>query len=97
MIYAKAGALFRSTDGGTTWARFFPSAVAKITMGDDQAGHTFHLASGPLGDIGAMAIDPEDSRALYLALDSTLWTSADGGAAWREGRRPSRPSATDVD
>src|SRR5512147_1839215 len=25
LIYAKAGALFRSSDGGTTWARFFPS------------------------------------------------------------------------
>lgn len=90
VIYAKAGALFRSTDGGTTWARFFPSAVAKITMGDDHAGHTFHLASGPLGDIGAMAIDAADSRALYLALDSTLWTSSDGGATWRAADLPGR-------
>jgi len=83
VIYAKAGALFRSADGGTTWARFFPRTVAKITMGDDHASHTLHVASGPRGDIGAMAIDPGDSRALYLAIDSALWTSPDGGATWR--------------
>jgi len=84
VIYAKAGALFRSTDGGTTWARFFPGTVAKVTMGDDHASHKFHVASGPRGDIGAMAIDPKDSRALYLAIDSALWTSGDGGTTWRK-------------
>lgn len=84
VIYAKAGALFRSADGGTTWARFFPSTVAKITMGDDHASHTLPVASGPRGDIGAMAIDPEDSRALYLVLDLAVWTSADGDATWQK-------------
>ena len=83
-IYAKAGALFRSTDGGTTWARFFPGTVAKVTMGDGHASHTFHVASGPRGDIGTMAIDPGDSRALYLTIDSALWTSPDRGATWRK-------------
>jgi photosystem II stability/assembly factor-like uncharacterized protein len=84
VIYAKAGALFRSSDGGATWVRFFPSAVAKVTMGDDHASHTLHGASDPHGDIGAMAIDPEDSRVLYLGLDLALWTSADGGATWQK-------------
>src|SRR5205809_1049959 len=84
VIYAQAGALFRSSDGGRTWARFFPSAVAKITMGDDHAGLRLHVASGPRGDVGAMAIDPGDSRVLYLAIDSALWTSPDGGARWRK-------------
>jgi photosystem II stability/assembly factor-like uncharacterized protein len=84
VIYAKAGALFRSTDGGMTWARFFPGTVAKVTMGDDHASHKFHVASGPRGDIGAMAIDPKDSRTLYLAIDSALWTSSDGGTTWRK-------------
>jgi photosystem II stability/assembly factor-like uncharacterized protein len=84
VIYAKAGALFRSADGGTTWARFFPSTVAKITMGEDHASHTLHVASGPRGDIGAMAIDPGDSRVLYLALDLAVWNSADGGATWQK-------------
>src|SRR5882724_4539832 len=84
VIYAKAGALFRSSDGGTTWARFLPKTVAKITMGDDHASHTLHGASGPQGDVGAMAIDPADSRVLYVAIDSALWTSPDGGATWRK-------------
>jgi photosystem II stability/assembly factor-like uncharacterized protein len=84
VIYAKAGALFRSADGGQTWARFFPATVTRITMGDDHASHTLHVSSGPRGDIGAMAIDPEDSRVLYLAIDSALWTSIDGGATWRK-------------
>src|SRR5213083_3078034 len=47
VIYAQAGALFRSSDGGRTWARFFPSAVAKITMGDDHAGLTVMSAQWP--------------------------------------------------
>lgn len=84
VIYATAGALFRSADGDTTWARFFPSTVAKTTMGDDHASHTLHVTGGPRGDIGAMAIDPEDSRALYLVLDLALWTCADGGATWQK-------------
>lgn len=85
VIYAKtAWALFRSSDGGTTWARFFPKTVTKITMGNDHAGPTLHVAGGPRGDIGAMAIDPADSRVLYLALDAVLWTSSDGGATWRK-------------
>jgi hypothetical protein len=84
VIYAKAGAVFRSTDAGTTWARFFPSTVTRITMGDDHAAPTLHVAGGPRGEIGAMAIDPGDSRVLYLAIESALWTSLDGGATWQK-------------
>lgn len=92
LIYAKAGALFRSSDGGTTWARFFPSAITKITMGDDHASPTYHVAGGPRGEVGAMAIDPEDSRVLYLAIGSGLWLSRDGGAGWQAaGELPARP------
>jgi hypothetical protein len=80
VIYAKAGALFRSTDGGTSWTRFFPSTVTKITMGDDHAAPTLHVAGAPRGEIGAMAIDPGDSRVLYLAIESALWTSPNRGA-----------------
>jgi photosystem II stability/assembly factor-like uncharacterized protein len=83
VIYAKAGALFRSSDGGMTWARFLPSTIEKITMGDDHASHILHGASGPRGDVGAMAIDPADPRVLYLAIDSALWTSPDGGGMWQ--------------
>jgi photosystem II stability/assembly factor-like uncharacterized protein len=83
VIYAKAGgALFRSADGGSTWTRFFPRAIEKITMGNDHAGQTLHVASGPRGNTRAMAIDPGDSGRLYLVIDSALWTSSDAGATW---------------
>jgi photosystem II stability/assembly factor-like uncharacterized protein len=84
VIYAKAGALFRSADGGSTWARFLPSTVARVTMGDDHASLTLHGGSEPRGDVGAMAVDSADSRVLYLAIGAALWTSADGGATWRK-------------
>ena len=84
LIYAKAGALFRSSDRGATWARFFPSAITKITMGDDHASPMFHVARGARGEVGAMTIDPEDSRVVYVSIDSVLWVSHDGGASWRE-------------
>ncbi len=84
VIYANAGALFRSTDGGRTWARFFPSTITKITMGDDHAAPTLQVASGPRGEIGAMAIDPSDSRVMHLGIESALWTSLDGGATWQK-------------
>jgi hypothetical protein len=35
VMYASAGALFRSSDGGSTGARLLPDNVERITMGDD--------------------------------------------------------------
>jgi photosystem II stability/assembly factor-like uncharacterized protein len=91
VIYAAAGALFRSADGGTTWSRIFPGAVDRVTMGNDHAGLTLHVTAGPSGAIGAMAIDPDDARVLYLAVDARLVTSRDGGATWQNaGGLPGR-------
>ena len=91
VIYAKAEALFRSSDGGTTWARFLPTTVTKITMGNDHAAPTYHAAGGPRGNVDAMAVDPGDSHVLYLAIDTTVWTSPDGGTTWRrDGALPGR-------
>jgi photosystem II stability/assembly factor-like uncharacterized protein len=53
-------------------------------MAGDHASLTLHVAGGPQGDIGAMAIDPADSRVLYVTTDSGLWTSLDGGATWQK-------------
>ena len=84
VIYAQAGALFRTSDGGATWSRFLPREVQSVTMGDDHASARLHTAGGePAGNATAMAIDPEDSRILYLATGATLWTSYDTGGTWQ--------------
>jgi photosystem II stability/assembly factor-like uncharacterized protein len=84
VIYAKALGIFRSTDGGDTWTRFFPRDVRKITMGDDHASGRILSDAQPAGEVTAMAIDPADSRSLYFALGAALWTSSDAGRAWRK-------------
>ena len=94
VIYAQSAALFRSADGGETWRMLLPrpEAIRKITMGDDHAGatiHVSHVPDVPRGQVKALAIDPDDSRLLYLATGdqakSTLWNSPDWGATWRRG------------
>ncbi len=84
VIYAKAGGIFRSGDAGATWQRFFPHDVRQITMGDDHASPTILGAGEPGRDVTAMAIDPADSRSLYLALGAALWTSFDAGGTWQK-------------
>jgi photosystem II stability/assembly factor-like uncharacterized protein len=85
-IYAGAGGggLFRSGDAGASWKRFFPRQVEKITMGDDHASGYLYTTGQPRGEVTAMAIDPADSRSLYLALGSALWTTVDTGATWQK-------------
>jgi photosystem II stability/assembly factor-like uncharacterized protein len=62
-------------------------------MGDDHAGGRLQTAGGPNGNASALAIDPEDSRILYLILDATLWTSYNGGGDWQKsGDLPGRAS-----
>jgi len=86
VIYAKAGVLYRSADQGATWKVLLPrpSAIEKITTGDDHASENYHLREEPGGEITAMAIDPEDSRLLYLGIDNGFWSSSDSGATWRK-------------
>jgi hypothetical protein len=85
-IYAQAEALFRSLDGGDSWSMILPrpDSVSRISMSDDHAGLTLHVKDGPRGAASALAIDPGNSDVLYAAVRNTLWTSADGGATWRE-------------
>ena len=91
VIYAQAAGLFRSADGGESWRMLLPrpEAIRKITMGDDHASATIHVSPGPdvpRGEVKALAIDPDDSRRLYLATEenakTTLWISPDWGATW---------------
>src|ERR1035441_1404341 len=84
VIYANAVGVFRSGDAGATWRRYFPRDVQKITMGDDHASGLLHTTGEPSGDVTAIAIDPADSRAHYLALGTALWNSFDAGATWQK-------------
>jgi photosystem II stability/assembly factor-like uncharacterized protein len=86
VIYAKAGILYRSPDKGATWKTLLPrpSTIEKITVGDDHASENYHLREEPRGEINAMALDPEDSRSLYLGIDNGFWSSTDTGVTWRK-------------
>jgi photosystem II stability/assembly factor-like uncharacterized protein len=79
VLYAKALGVFRSADNGQTWTRFFPRDSGKIATGDDHAEGSLDNSN-----VTAMAIDPADSRSLYLAFGAALWTSFDTGATWHK-------------
>jgi hypothetical protein len=90
-MYAKAGALYRSGDRGGTWVRCFPVTVERVTVGDDHTAQTLHGASGPTGDVGAMAIDAAEHGIVYLAIGTALWSSPEGGSTWQ--KTPDLPGA----
>ncbi len=90
VIYAAADALFRSTDTGKTWALIFPSpdSATRLIMPDDHASPVYLTAARPFGSVTALAVDPADSRALYVAASfrnfDMLYTSTDSGQTWRQ-------------
>lgn len=83
-IYAQGVGLWRSTDAGATWRLVYPdpAGITAILMPDDHASLTIYVAGRPASRITALAVDPEDSRTLYAAMDSALHLSADWGATW---------------
>jgi photosystem II stability/assembly factor-like uncharacterized protein len=98
VIYAKANGIFRTADAGNTWARIFPRDVQRITMGDDHAAGRLRTANGREDNVTALAIDPEDSRILYLTLDASLWISYDTGTTWQNsGDLPGRATGLWID
>jgi photosystem II stability/assembly factor-like uncharacterized protein len=90
VIYARAGGLFRSTDDGGSWRRLLPRPenIRAVRMGDDHAEASLEFSGEPGGDITAMAIDPENSKSLYIGvkanLTTALWSSTDRGATWHK-------------
>jgi len=89
-MYAHATGLWRSTDGGETWNLVAPSpsSVRGVKMNTDHADETILTSSDPVGGIYAMAIDPADSRVLYIAAgereSSGLFVSRDAGKTWQK-------------
>lgn len=90
VLYAQADGLWRSRDSGDTWSLVYPkaSSVKEIRMSSDHADEDLIAEPDPLGSITAMAIDPADSRILYVVAGdkkkglSALFTSRDEGASW---------------
>jgi photosystem II stability/assembly factor-like uncharacterized protein len=78
VIYAGTGALWRSEDGGKTWAMVFPSPgrnTVEHGWGDHaDVVYTTDDALYPSGldvSIQAIAIDPADTRRLFIASSAT--------------------------
>jgi photosystem II stability/assembly factor-like uncharacterized protein len=78
LLAAGRGKLFRTDDAGATWRE------VPLPPGADPS---FGVASAynppPLGQ-GRLAVDPTNADVLYVATESGLLKSVDGGATWRE-------------
>lgn len=90
ILYAHATGLWRSEDGGETWNLISPapSTVEGVKMASDHADEIIIAPSDPVGDIYAMAIDPENSYVLYVAAGTkdkpALLVSRDFGKSWQK-------------
>lgn len=88
VIYAKAAGLFRSRDDGATWRLVLPrpETIVSARMNDDHAEMSIDVSAEPRGEITALAVDPGDSKSLYIGVNSNrqtaLWLSTDWGVTW---------------
>jgi photosystem II stability/assembly factor-like uncharacterized protein len=91
VIYAQATGLWRSEDQGFTWRLLCPkpAAIKGIKRSSDHADEHLITEPDPLdGEPMAMAIDPVDSKKLYVAAGdrkthkAALFVSHDAGASW---------------
>jgi photosystem II stability/assembly factor-like uncharacterized protein len=89
VIYAQGISLWRSTDGGESWHLIYPnpSNIKNIVMRSDHSDEELVADPDPLGTIVALAIDPSDSKILYVAAGDknheALFISRDWGASWK--------------
>jgi photosystem II stability/assembly factor-like uncharacterized protein len=88
-IYAHGIGLWRSVDGGETWNLISPApaSVQGVKMNSDHADELIVAKDDPLGEILAMAIDPANSKILYVAAGAKdklgLFVSRDFGQSWQ--------------
>ena len=94
VIYAANSALWRSEDRGNSWSMIFPNPQ-KNTVEHQVGDHSdIYLstddASYPgAGEFTAIAVDPHDSKRLFVAFTksrstSVVYGSTDRGASWKE-------------
>ena len=88
VLYAGVDGLWRSTDGGESWNLVWPNpaSIRSIQMNSDHADERIVAEPNPMGEIVALAIDPENSRTLFVAgrkdNAAALFVSRDFGATW---------------
>ncbi|MBS0000730.1 MAG: hypothetical protein KFF73_17240, partial [Cyclobacteriaceae bacterium] len=88
VVYARSIALFRSTDRGNTWQVIYPvpEAIRGIVSKGDHAAEILVTGDNTERTVQALAIDPEDSKKLYAAIDIDgepgLYISSDWGKTW---------------
>ena len=90
VVYAYSFALFKSEDKGLTWKLFYPDpsdVICKVSKGDHGA-EVILTKDSIRRTVQAFAIDPSQSKNLYAAISMeqsvALYTSIDGGAAWKK-------------
>src|SRR2546421_1240612 len=97
VIYAQSNGLWRSQDEGETWSLIYPrpSSVKRIKLSSDHSDEELIAEPNPLGTVTAMAVDPSDSKTIYVAAGDrkketfAFFTSRDGGQNWtKEGELP---------
>jgi photosystem II stability/assembly factor-like uncharacterized protein len=103
-MYAHATGLWRSRDAGEHWNLVYPasSSVKGVRMDSDHSDEEILADPDPLKSISAMAIDPADSKVLYVAAGTkespVLFVSRDYGKTWhKQVALPDRPHHLWVD
>ena len=90
VIYCNRLGLLRSADGGKTWELIFPdpATVKGVNIAGDHGEERIVTATASDESVGALAVDPADSKTLYIAGYSggaaALYVSADWGKTWKK-------------
>ena len=66
------GGVWRMSDGGTSWDRVLST---RVNLGG--GAFTYRNVMG-------LEIDPSDSEVMYVAMDTTMMRTVNGGASWEE-------------
>jgi photosystem II stability/assembly factor-like uncharacterized protein len=98
IVYAAAGTLYRSADGGETWAALFgtglktvaldPANPAAIYVGGSvlarslDGGRTWHTTLTSAIDVRSLAVVPGHPSTLLATSGAQLLRSANGGRTW---------------
>ena len=89
IIYVATGGLYRSKDKGKTWELIYPKPddVGRVVIAGDHGDEQIQLRNEARETVQALAIDPEDSNALFAAISKDgkvgLYQSKDADGSWK--------------